>query len=274
MAIQEDRRARDGVGDRSNGSSGARVVAIIPARFASSRLPGKPLLAETGRPLIQHVVEAAHRAIRIDRVIVATDDARILEAVHAFGGEAVLTRTDHPSGTDRVAEVADGLSGLEIVVNLQGDEPEIEPEDLDRVVDLLDDDPEAPMATLCTPIRDLETYHDPSCVKVVRAANGRALYFSRRPIPCHRDAEPDPKLGPIAFLHLGLYAYRRPFLLELAALPPSPLERAEKLEQLRVLEAGMPIAVGVTDMAAVGIDTPEDYDRFLERWRARAGRAA
>ena len=121
------------------------------------------------------------------------------------------------------------------------------------------------MATLCTPIRDLETYLDPSCVKVVRAANGRALYFSRRPIPCHRDSEPDPKLGPIAFLHLGLYAYRRPFLLELATLPPSPLERAEKLEQLRVLEAGATIAVGQTDEAAVGIDTPEDYRRFLQR---------
>ncbi|RUL88620.1 3-deoxy-manno-octulosonate cytidylyltransferase [Tautonia sociabilis] len=253
---------------------GGSVVAVIPARFASSRLPGKPLLAETGRPLIQHVVEAARRSSRIDRVIVATDDVRILDTVQRFGGEAVLTRDDHPSGTDRVAEVAAMLPSARIVVNLQGDEPEIEPEALDRVVELLDDDPGAPMATLCTPIRDRVTYLDPSCVKVVLASGGRALYFSRRPIPCHRDGEPDPAVAPLALLHLGLYAYRREFLMRLATLPPSPLERAERLEQLRVLELGEPIAVGVVPTAAAGIDTPEDYRRFLDRWRARGGRAA
>lgn len=250
------------------------VAAIIPARFASTRLPGKPLLAETGRPLIVHVVEAARRASRIDRVIVATDDERIADAVRAAGGEAALTRSDHPSGTDRVAEVADRLPGARIVVNLQGDEPEIEPEALDRVVALLDADPTAPMATLCTPIVDRETYLDPSCVKVVTSTTGRALYFSRRSIPCHRDGEPDGTAGPIALLHLGLYAYRRDFLLRLATMPPSPLERAEKLEQLRVLEAGFPIALGVVPTAAVGIDTPEDYRRFVDRWRAGLVRAA
>lgn len=244
------------------------IVAVIPARFASTRLPGKPLLSDTGRTLIQHVVEAATRARRLDGVIVATDDRRILDAVESFGGRAVLTRADHPSGTDRVAEVAAGLPGARIIVNLQGDEPEISPEALDRVVMLLDDDPEAPMATLATPIVERSIFDDPSCVKVVRSGRtGRALYFSRSPIPHHRDG---PGAGDdLGLLHLGLYAYRRDFLLGLAALPPSPLELAEKLEQLRVLEAGYPIAVGITAEPSIGIDTPEDYRRFVERWRAR-----
>lgn len=271
-------RARDGSrADRvATVPRDGSVVAIIPARFASSRLPGKPLLAETGKPLIQHVVEAAARSRRIDRVIVATDDSRILDAVQRFGGEAVLTRDDHPSGTDRVAEVASLLPDARIVVNLQGDEPEIEPEALDLVVDLLDRDPRSPMATLCTPILDRDTYLDPSCVKVVRSLDGRALYFSRRPIPCHRDGEPDSPSpdSPLAYLHLGLYAYRRDFLLKLSTLPPSPLEQLERLEQLRVLELGESIALDVIPAASPGIDTPEDYRRFLLRWHSRADRAA
>ncbi len=247
------------------------IVAVIPARFASTRLPGKPLLSETGRPLIQHVVEAARRARRLDRVIVATDDRRIADAVTAFGGECILTRVDHPTGTDRVAEVAADLPGARIVVNLQGDEPEISGHALDLVVSLLEHDPEAPMATLATPIRAEAVYRDPSCVKVVCARAGRALYFSRSPIPCFRDGLPDLASDPPrAYLHLGLYAYRRDFLLGLAALSPSPLESAEKLEQLRVLEAGHPIAVGIVDEPSIGIDTPEDYRRFVERWRAKS----
>jgi 3-deoxy-manno-octulosonate cytidylyltransferase (CMP-KDO synthetase) len=221
--------------------------------------------------LIVHVVEAARRAQSLDRVIVATDDRRIAEAVAAFGGEAVMTRADHATGTDRVAEVAAQLRGARIIVNLQGDEPEVPGEALDRVVALLEDDPEAPMATLATSIRDEAIYRDPACVKVVCSARGRALYFSRSPIPCHRDGLPDPASSPrpIAYLHLGLYAYRREFLLSIGSLPPSPLEAAEKLEQLRVLDAGHPIAVGIVEEASVGIDTPEDYRRFVERWRAR-----
>lgn len=251
------------------------VIGIIPARYASTRLPAKALLAETGLPLICHVLDAARRATRLDRVIVATDDRRIAEAVAAHGGEFALTRDDHPSGTDRVAEVAARLPEAGIIVNLQGDEPEVEGATLDRVVELLEADPAAPMATLGTPIRDEAVYRDPACVKVVRGANGRALYFSRSPIPCHRDGLPAGG-GAIAYLHLGLYAYRRDFLLRLATMPPSPLERAEKLEQLRVLEAGEPIALGLVDEPSVGIDTPEDYRRFVERWRARSrsGRAA
>ena len=241
------------------------IVAVIPARFASTRLPGKPLLSETGRPLIQHVVDAARRARRLDRVIVATDDARIAEAVARFGCEYRMTRTDHPSGTDRVAEVAAALDGAGIVVNLQGDEPEVTGAALNRVVSLLEDDPGAPMATLATPIRADAVYRDPSCVKVVLSRSGRALYFSRSPIPHHRDG---PSEAALAHLHLGLYAYRRDFLLGLAQLPPSPLERAEKLEQLRVLEAGYPIAVGIVEEPSIGVDTPEDYRQFVARWRA------
>lgn len=243
------------------------IVGIIPARFASTRLPGKPLLSDTGRPLIQHVVEAARRATRLDRIIVATDDARIFEAVTSRGGEAVMTRDDHPSGTDRVAEVAAAIPDAAIVVNLQGDEPEIEGATLDLVASLLADDPALPMATIATPIRDAATYNDPSCVKVVVSASGRALYFSRSPIPHVRDGGFDPASS-AALLHLGLYAYRRDFLLKLATMPPSPLERLEKLEQLRVLEAGSPIAVGIVDEPSVGIDTPEEYRRFVARWKS------
>jgi 3-deoxy-manno-octulosonate cytidylyltransferase (CMP-KDO synthetase) len=245
------------------------IVGVIPARFASTRLPGKPLLSETGRPLIQHVVEAARRARSLGRIIVATDDPRIADAVNGFGGEAVMTRSDHLTGTDRVAEVAARLEGTRIVVNLQGDEPDVSGTALDRVVELLLDDPDAPMATLATPIRTESTYRDPACVKVVCNRRGRALYFSRSPIPCHRDGLPDPVRAatPLAYLHLGLYAYRREFLLAIGSLPPSPLETAEKLEQLRILDAGYPIAVGIVDEPSIGIDTPEDYRRFVERWQ-------
>ncbi len=251
----------------------ATVLAVIPARFASTRLPGKPLLDLTGIPLIVHVVEAARRSRRLDRIIVATDDRRIYDVVRACGAEAMMTRDDHPSGTDRVAEVAAACPEAEIIVNLQGDEPEIEPDAIDRVVDLLDWDRAASMSTVATPIRDVSVYLDPSCVKVVVAGNGRALYFSRSPIPMHRDGPP-PDGEPLGLLHLGLYAYRRDFLSRLATLPPSPLERAEKLEQLRVLESGEPIAVAVVDERSVGIDTPEDYRRFVERWNRRRAPAA
>lgn len=245
-----------------------KIVAVIPARFASTRLPGKPLLNDTGRPLIQHVVEAARLARKIDRIVVATDDERIRNAVVSFGGEAVMTRADHPSGTDRVAEVVRNLSDCDVAVNLQGDEPEISAEALDLVVSLLERDPEVPMATLATPIRDADHFKDPSRVKAAIAENGRALYFSRAPIPFARDGVAPGE--PLGYLHLGLYAYRRDFLDTLATLPPSPLERLEKLEQLRVLELGRPIAVGIVSEPSFGIDTPEDYRRFVARYRARS----
>ena len=219
--------------------------------------------------MIRHVVAAAQRSTRLDRVIVATDDPRIADAVREFGGEVAMTRADHPTGTDRVAEVVAGLSEASIVVNIQGDEPELAASSVDRVASLLEEDPEAPMATLATPIRDRAVWLDPSCVKVVASTRGRALYFSRASIPFHRDAEPNLAAEPpTALLHLGIYAYRRDFLLSYGALPPSPLEAAEKLEQLRVLEAGLPIALGIVAERSIGIDTPEDYQRFVDRWRS------
>jgi 3-deoxy-manno-octulosonate cytidylyltransferase (CMP-KDO synthetase) len=239
---------------------------IIPARYASSRLPGKPLLRETGKYLVQHVYEQACRS-RADQVIVATDDDRILEAVRSFGGQAVRTRADHASGTDRVAEVARGLDA-DIIINLQGDEPLIPPGLLDLLPELLRRDPEADVATLAVPITSVAQWHDPSCVKVVCDRLGRAMYFSRSPIPFVREGQPVFKDRFALFLqHLGLYAYRRSFLLELAAQPPDPLEELEKLEQLRVLRLGRRIQVGVVQHAGKGVDTPADYQRFVQEYR-------
>ena len=241
---------------------------IIPARYASTRLPGKPLLRETGKPLIQHVYERAALARRASAVVVATDDPRILAAVESFGGKCAMTRADHPSGTDRVAEVAQGLEAG-ILVNLQGDEPLIDPADLDRLIGLLEDDPGAGMATLAAPIRDEEQWRNPNCVKAVCGDDGAALYFSRSPIPHVRDGVPDFAARPARLLqHVGIYAYRREFLLRFAALPPSPLEKLEKLEQLRALEAGCRIKVALVPRPTLGVDTPEDYRRFVRSCRA------
>ena len=243
---------------------------VIPARYASTRLPGKPLLRDTGRFLIQHVYDQARRATRPTQVIVATDDARVVEALRGLGGIAVLTRADHPSGTDRVAEVAATLD-VDIVVNVQGDEPELAPDAVDRVVEVLEQYPDADMATLAAPMTSMAQWQDPANVKVVMDQTGRALYFSRSPIPFVRDGQP--VFGTPAsrfYLHVGMYAYRRAFLLEAAGWPPSDLERTEKLEQLRVLERGRTIRVGVVDHAAPGIDTPADYAAFVDRWQQRA----
>ncbi len=237
-----------------------RTVAIIPARYASTRLPGKPLLAETGKCLIQHVVESASAAERVEAVYVATDDERIAEAVRAFGGSAIMTRADHPTGTDRLAEAAGALdlADDDIVVNVQGDEPEIDPGDIDRLVALLIDSG-APMATLAAPLSPAEA-ENPNNVKVVLAADSTALYFSRSKIPFDRDGSRGDGL-----LHLGIYAYRKRFLAEFVAMPPGELEQIEKLEQLRALQGGHRIAVAVVASSAPGIDTPEDYAAFVKR---------
>ncbi len=259
------------------------AVGIIPARYASTRFPGKVLALIEGRPMIQHVVERARQARTLDRVLVATDDGRVRDAVEAFGGSAVLTSPHHPSGTDRVAEVARSLT-CEVVVNIQGDEPTLDPGSIDRAVAPLLDDPSVPMATLCTPIWDEAEARDPNNVKVVRNRWGFALYFSRAPIPHHRGASSgvpghglrvagDPERGtgnqeqrgagaaPRWWKHVGLYAYRRDVLLRLAALPPTALEQAERLEQLRALEHGIPIRVVETERDAIGVDVPEDLGR-------------
>jgi len=243
-----------------------RVAVVIPSRFASSRLPGKPLLRATGKYLIQHVYELAKKAQCGAEVIVATDDERIRVAVESFGGRATMTRADHPSGTDRIAEVAESLDA-DVIVNLQGDEPQFTPEDVDTLAGFLTNDNTVPMATLATPIRTDAEYRNPNVVKVVCDDAGRALYFSRSPIPMVRDGEPD--LGSGLFLqHLGVYAYRRDVLLTLSKTPPHPLEVAEKLEQLRALAHGIPIRVGVIPAAHKGVDTPADYEAFVRSYRA------
>ena len=242
---------------------------VIPARLASTRLAGKLLLRETGKPLIQHTYEAARRASRPAGVCVATDHRRIFDAVRSFGGRAEMTSLDAATGTDRIAEVARRLNDVDIVVNLQGDEPELSGDSIDLVIQLLDEKPDAVMSTVATPIRSRPQLEDPACVKVVFDSSGRALYFSRSPVPHARNWDDqlltaDP---PLFYQHIGLYAYRREFLLQLAQMPQSRIERLEKLEQLRVLDAGYSIVVGVVDEPTFGIDTPQDYRRFVERCR-------
>lgn len=240
-----------------------KAIAIIPARYASTRLPGKPLLNRTGKYLIQHVVEQVRQARRLAGVYVATDDDRIAQAVQSFGGQAIMTRSDHSTGTDRLAEAAGklGLDDQDIVVNVQGDEPRIPPAYIDRLVELLADSP-VPMATLAAPL-PAEQVVRPDRVKVVLDRQGRALYFSRASIPFDRD-----RAGASYLLHMGIYAYRKQFLLAFAAMPPTPAEQAEKLEQLRVLENGHDILVGVVEAPTPGIDTPEDYEAFVAGFSA------
>ena len=251
-----------------------RSAVVIPARLASTRLPRKMLLAETGKPLVQHTYEQALQATRPMSVTVAADDAGIAAAVRAFDGNVTMTSPEAASGTDRVAEVARQTPGVDVFVNVQGDEPEINPAAIDLVIELLERNPQAVMSTVAAPIREREKLDNPACVKVVidnvgSDGAGRAMYFSRSPIPHVRDW--DERLltaeRPYFFQHLGLYAYRRDFLLRLAAMPRCDLERLESLEQLRVLAAGYSIQVGLVEQATSGIDTPEDYRAFVSRYR-------
>jgi len=247
------------------------ATVVIPARYASSRLPGKPILEVarqvTGRYIVQHVYERAARAPSVSRVIVATDDPRIVEAVEGFGGRAIITSGEHRCGTDRVAEVARTLASP-IIVNVQGDEPDIEPQQVEQVICILAEDERADMGTLACPIADEATWRDPNAVKVVLDERGYALYFSRSPLPFVRDSKDWLRDSPVTPLrHLGIYSFRREFLLRYAAMPPCPLELAEKLEQLRALSAGHKIKVAITDKACLGIDTPEDLEHWLARYR-------
>ncbi len=236
---------------------GSDVVAVIPARMASTRFPGKPLASKTGRPMIQHVHERASRATLVDRVLVATDDRAIHDAVTGFGGEAIMTSAAHPNGTSRIAEAIEAIP-CSIVVNVQGDEPMIDPKTIDLAVETLRSDPDAPMATVACPFAKDEDPTDPNLVKTVRCANGRALTFSREAIePAGRDGHSQ------AHRHVGLYAYERDFLPIFAALPPTPLEQHERLEQLRAIEHGHPIALSICPWAHHGIDTPEQYEAFV-----------
>ena len=240
---------------------------VIPARRQSTRLPEKMLLSETGKSLIQHTVEAASTNSKTVNVIVATDDQEIFKIVESFGGTAEMTSVNHVSGTDRVAEVAQRHAEFDVVVNLQGDEPGISGKAIDLAISMLEENPDAMISTLATPIRSKELLHDPACVKVVCDGKKRAMYFSRSPIPHPRTwsdelltAEP-----PHFLQHVGLYAYRRELLLKFSSLPPCPMEKLESLEQLRVLSAGYSICVGLIDEPLLGIDTREDYELFVRK---------
>lgn len=246
---------------------------VIPARRHSTRLPDKLLLRAGGKTVLQHTFEAACRARLPDQVLVATDDEQIAREARRFGADVVMTRATCASGTDRVAEAIRDRKEMAIIVNLQGDEPEMDAAAIDRLIERLRENRAASMATLATPIHEWSLVRDPACVKVVFDAVGRALYFSRSPIPHLRKDGPVETLdklrgpeGPRFHQHIGIYAYRRELLLRLAALPPSPLEQTEKLEQLRVLEQGETILVTLVDAATRGIDTAEDFAAFASKF--------
>ncbi len=241
----------------------SKTLGVIPARYASQRFPGKPLAKIAGKPLVQRVYEQAAQARLIDRVVVATEDTRILEAVEAFGGDALLTSADCQTGTDRIAEVA-RQHDYDLVVNIQGDEPLMRPEMIDQLIQGMHETPDCAMGTLARKIESARVLENPNVVKVAVARNGNALYFSRSTIPYVRDARNNEPLEWLRlstfYKHLGIYAFRKSFLLEFVRLPPSPLEATEKLEQLRALENGFTIKVWITPYDSIGVDRPEDIE--------------
>lgn len=237
------------------------VLCVIPARYASTRLPGKPLKDIAGKPMVCRVYDRAAQAEKVSNTLVATDDVRILTAVQEHGGRAMMTRKDHPTGTDRLAEVAAAHPEADLIVNVQGDEPLIEPSLIDRLVDVFEEEPDLPMATVMTKITDEEEQRNPNNVKVVTNKDGYALYFSRSLLPYPRHA------GCPVYKHIGIYAYRRDFLLRYAAMAPTPLETAESLEQLRALENGYQIKVVETEAQFVGVDTAEDLEKVNAIYR-------
>jgi 3-deoxy-manno-octulosonate cytidylyltransferase (CMP-KDO synthetase) len=243
-----------------------KATVIIPARLLSTRLPEKMILSATGMPLVQHVVEQVKKCSRVREIIVAADDHRIADALKPFGTRVVLTDPKHPSGTDRIAEVARQLTD-DLLINVQGDEPEIEPGTVDALVERMNTTG-SKMGTVVTPFSRERDPKDPNIVKAVLATDGTALYFSRHAIPFHRDPA---DATPTYYHHLGIYGYRRDFLLDFAAWPPTPLERSEKLEQLRALEHGIRIDTITIPTAATGIDTPEQYAAFVNRTKSSPG---
>ncbi len=257
-----------------------KILACIPARYGSTRLAGKVLAKDTGKFLIQHTYERACAASLPEKAIIAADDQRIVAAAKTFGAECILTSVEHKSGTDRIAEAIRDIDA-EIVVNLQADEPEIDPQNIDYLAGLLVKNPEYPMATLATAFKTVEQVADPNIVKVITShcisntshesratsdGTGRAIYFSRAPIPYNREKAGIGKIQQY-LRHIGIYAYRREFLLKITALPQTKLEKIEKLEQLRAIENGFPILVGKVKHTCDGIDTPQQYAEFVKRYK-------
>jgi 3-deoxy-manno-octulosonate cytidylyltransferase (CMP-KDO synthetase) len=245
------------------------IWAVIPARYAATRLPGKPLVNLAGKPMIQHVWERVSQAKKITKVVVATEDERIRTAVRAFGGEAVMTRADHRSGTDRIAEVA-VTAQADILINVQGDEPLISPDAVDELAAAISEDESVQLATLAVPLQNAKDIMDPNIVKVVLDFEGDALYFSRAPIPWVRDTANAVHARHLK--HLGLYAYRREALLDYQTLPPGDLERVEQLEQLRWMENGYKIRVAETEHDSVSVDVPDDVPRVEKLINEAAGK--
>ena len=244
-----------------------KVIAVIPARFSSTRFAGKVLAKDTGKFLIQHTYERACLAKLPEKVIIAADDEKVVAAAETFGAECVLTSPDHQSGTDRIAEAVADMD-VEIIVNLQGDEPEIDPANIDYLAKMLMDNPDCPMATLAEEFQNARQVSDPNIVKVIIGRNNKAIYFSRSPIPYDREKSGVGDLRQY-LRHIGIYAYRKKFLLEITALPQTPLEKIEKLEQLRAIENGYSILVGKVKHTCDGIDTPEQYAEFVKRYKGR-----
>ena len=247
-----------------------KILAVIPARFSSTRFACKVLAKDTGKFLVQHTYEQACLAKLPEKVIIATDDEKIVAAAETFGAECIMTSVEHKSGTDRIAEAVADMD-VDIVVNLQADEPEIEPGNIDYLAQLLIDNPDYPMATLAAEFQNAQQVADPNIVKVITDCNNIAIYFSRFPIPYDREKT---GVGDVQnyLRHLGIYAYRKQFLLNITALPQTPLERLEKLEQLRAIENGFPILVGKVKHVCDGIDTPQQYAEFVKRQKVRAQR--
>jgi 3-deoxy-manno-octulosonate cytidylyltransferase (CMP-KDO synthetase) len=244
------------------------VYACLPARYNSTRFPGKVLAKDTGKFLIQHTYERACLAKLPNKILIAADDKRIAQAAKSFGADCIMTSRDCASGTDRIAEAVAELD-VDIVINLQADEPEIEPANIDKVAQLLIDNPDVPMATLAAEFQNAEQISDPNIVKVVTDKDGRAIYFSRSVIPYDREKN---GVGPLTcyLRHLGIYAYRKDFLLKFTKLPQGRLEQVEKLEQLRAVENGYPILIGKVEHFCDGIDTPKQYAEFVQRQKSKA----
>lgn len=240
-----------------------KVIAVIPARYDSTRFCGKVLAKETGKYLVQHTYEQALCAKSVEQVFIATDSELVADACKEFGAPCVMTSDKHRSGTDRIAEAVADID-TDIIINVQGDEPEIDPNSIDILANLLMENPEVPMATLVTKISDESQLADSNVVKVVLDNNSRAIYFSRSPMPFNRDkGKADVEL---AYRHLGIYAYRKDFILEITSQPQTPLEKAESLEQLRAIENGYPILAGKVSHHCEGIDTAEQYAAFVKRY--------